>query len=116
MLTLAKPDTWRESEVTTETDTTHNGRAEAKVWDRMHPRLGQRGPWRDSAEDELPVLHFMLARPSLSTCRATMSRNLSGCGARRPPSTGADVDRWWQAFLRGFDLEPTFRLIEWCAS
>lgn len=38
--------------------------------------------------------------------------------ARKPvwlwaSSTGvvpADVDRWWQAFLRRFDLEHTFRL------
>lgn len=25
---------------------------------------------------------------------------------------GADVDRWWQAFLRRFDLEHTFRLLK----
>ena len=27
-------------------------------------------------------------------------------------STAADVDRWWQAFLRRFDLEHTFRLFK----
>ena len=25
-----------------------------------------------------------------------------------PPAAAADVDRWWQAFLRRFDLEHTF--------
>jgi hypothetical protein len=25
-------------------------------------------------------------------------------------ATPTDVDRWWQAFLRRFDLEHTFRL------
>ena len=27
-------------------------------------------------------------------------------------ATAADVDRWWQAFLRRFDLEHTFRLFK----
>jgi hypothetical protein len=27
-------------------------------------------------------------------------------------ATPADVDRWWQAFLRRFDLEHTFRLLK----
>jgi hypothetical protein len=27
-------------------------------------------------------------------------------------ATPADVDRWWQAFLRRFDLEQTFRLLK----
>ena len=27
-------------------------------------------------------------------------------------ATSADIDRWWQAFLRRFDLEHTFRLLK----
>ena len=27
-------------------------------------------------------------------------------------ATPTDVDRWWQAFLRRFDLEHTFRLFK----
>ncbi|MFJ2037242.1 transposase, partial [Streptomyces sp. NPDC088019] len=27
-------------------------------------------------------------------------------------ASGTDVDRWWQAFLRRFDLEHTFRLMK----
>jgi hypothetical protein len=27
-------------------------------------------------------------------------------------ATAADIDRWWQAFLRRFDLEHTFRLFK----
>src|SRR5204862_4685028 len=27
-------------------------------------------------------------------------------------ATAAEVDRWWQAFLRRFDLEHTFRLLK----
>ncbi|WP_344598513.1 transposase, partial [Streptomyces violaceusniger] len=44
-LTFAKPHSWHEPEVTTVTDTTRYGKAEAMAWDRMHPRLTHRGPW-----------------------------------------------------------------------
>jgi hypothetical protein len=30
----------------------------------------------------------------------------------RSGATAADVDRWWQSFLRKFDLEHTFRLFK----
>ena len=30
----------------------------------------------------------------------------------RTGATAADVDRWWQSFLRRFDLEHTFRLFK----
>ena len=45
------------------------------------------------------------------TCPASRTRNRCGCGGRhrRHP---ADVDRCWQAFLRRFDLEHTFRLFK----
>jgi len=59
--TLAKSDSWHLSEVTTHTDTTRYGKAEARAWDRMHPRLTHRGPWLDH-EGELPLLHGTLIR------------------------------------------------------
>ncbi|MFE2638281.1 transposase [Streptomyces scopuliridis] len=44
ILTFAKPETWHQSDVTTSTHTTRYGTAEARAWDRMHPRLTHRGP------------------------------------------------------------------------
>ena len=35
-----------------------------------------------------------------------------GCGARVTGAPPADVDRMWQAFLRRFDLEHTFRMFK----
>lgn len=55
VLTFAKPESWHQPEVTTVTDSTRYGTAEAIAWDRMHPRLTHRGPWLDHAEEELPI-------------------------------------------------------------
>jgi hypothetical protein len=62
VLALARPETWHTPDVTTSTDTTRYGTAEATAWDRMHPRLTHRGPWLDHAKEQLPVLHGTLIR------------------------------------------------------
>ncbi|MFF3354159.1 transposase [Streptomyces sp. NPDC002917] len=61
VLTFAKPDSWHEPEITTVTNTTRYGKAEARAWDRMHPRLTHRGPWLDHAEVELPLISQALS-------------------------------------------------------
>ena len=48
--------------------------------------------------------------PSI-TCPATAARNRYGCGHHRRDSA-AEVNRTWQAFLRRFDLEHTFRFLK----
>ncbi|MGH3804448.1 MAG: transposase, partial [Pseudonocardiaceae bacterium] len=55
VLTFAKPESWHAPDVTTVTDTTRYGKAEAMAWDRMHPRLTHRGPWLKHAAEELPL-------------------------------------------------------------
>ncbi|WP_433549053.1 NF041680 family putative transposase [Streptomyces sp. CA-294286] len=112
VLTLAKPDTWHQSEVTTETDTTRYGKAEARVWDRMHPRLGRRGPWLEYAEAELPILHGTLIRLEVEYLPGNRTPKPVWLWCSTTAATSADVDRWWQAFLRRFDLEHTFRLMK----
>jgi hypothetical protein len=39
VFSFAKPESWHTPEATTTTDTTRYGTAEARSWDRMHPRL-----------------------------------------------------------------------------
>lgn len=55
VLTFAKPESWHAPEVTTVTDTTSYGKAEAMAWDRMHPRLTHRGPWLEHAAKRTPA-------------------------------------------------------------
>ncbi|MFI7453666.1 hypothetical protein ACIBQX_39670 [Nonomuraea sp. NPDC049714] len=38
---FANPETWPEAAITTVTDTTNYGKAEAQAWDRVHPRPGR---------------------------------------------------------------------------
>ena len=106
---VADPATWPDPAVTTTTDTTRYGTAAAQAWDRLHPRLGRRSAWIGH-DGPLPVIEGTLIR--------LQAGHLPG--DRRPKPvwlwcsvTGAapgEVDRLWQAFLRRFDLEHTFRM------
>jgi hypothetical protein len=107
-LALADPATWPDAQVTTSTATTRYGTAVAAAWDRVHPRLTHRGAWLDH-DGALPVIEGTLIRLAVD--------HLPGDRDPKPlwlwwSATGAlpaDVDRCWQAFLRRFDLEHTFR-------
>jgi hypothetical protein len=110
-LALADPATWPGPQVTTSTLTTRYGIAVAASWDRVHPQLTHRAAWLDH-DGPLPVIEGTLIRLHVD--------HLPGDRDPKPvwlwwSATGAlpgDVDRCWQAFLRRFDLEHTFRLFK----
>jgi hypothetical protein len=109
---LAEPGSWPGPQVTTATGATRYGTAVAQAWDRLHPRLTHRAAWLDHDRGELPILDGTLIRLQVD--------HLPGDRAPRPMwlwssatgTTPAEVDRLWQAFLRRFDLEHTFRLFK----
>lgn len=108
---FADPGTWPEPDVVTRTDTSRYGSASATGWDRLHPRLTRRAAWLEY-DGDLPVLEGTLIRLVVD--------HLPGSGDPKPlwlwsSSVGASpsyVDRLWQAFLRRFDLEHTFRFFK----
>ncbi|MET9403318.1 NF041680 family putative transposase [Kitasatospora sp. NPDC002965] len=108
---VGQSDTWGEEQAVTVTDTRLYGKATARAWDRLHPRLTRRGAWLDHA-DELPVIDGTVIRLSVE--------RLPSGGVNKPVwlwwsgtgATPADVDRCWQSFLRRFDIEHTFRLFK----
>lgn len=108
---LSDPNTWWTPVHTTTTETTRYGRAEATAWDGLYPRLTHRGVWAEHPGD-LPIISGTLIRLQV--------QHLPGDHAPKPVwlwssvvgATAADVDRWWQGFLRRFDLEHTFRLFK----
>jgi hypothetical protein len=110
-LALADPATWPAPQVATSTVTSRYGMAEAAAWDRVHPRVTHRSAWLDH-DGGLPVIEGTLIRLQVD--------HLPGDRAPKPvwlwsSATGAapdEVDRCWQAFLRRFDLEHTFRLFK----
>jgi hypothetical protein len=112
VFTLAKPETWHEPEVTTVTDTTRYGKAEARAWDRMHPRLQRRGPWLEYTDAELPVLHGTLIRLKVERLPGERDAKPLWLWSSTTGIDTAHLDRIWRTFLRRFDLEHTFRLLK----
>ncbi len=108
---FAKPETWGEPDAATVQITDRYGTARAMAWDRLHPRLTTRSAWIDH-DGELSIIEGTLIRLEVD--------RLPGGGDPLPlwlwssavGMTGADVDLRWQAFLRRFDLEHTFRMIK----
>jgi hypothetical protein len=108
---LADPATWPQPPVTTITETSRYGTATAQAWDRLHPRLTHRSAWLDH-NGPLPVIEGTLIRlqvDHLPGDRAPKPVWLWSSATGTPPS---QVDRLWQAFLRRFDLEHTFRMFK----
>jgi hypothetical protein len=110
-LALADPATWPAPQVTTITATSRYGTARAAAWDRVHPRLTHRSAWLGHG-GPLPVIDGTLIRLQVD--------HLPGDRHPKPlwlwsSATGIvpdQADRLWQAFLRRFDLEHTFRLFK----
>ncbi|CAG6397594.1 transposase [Streptomyces cocklensis] len=108
---FAKPDTWGEPDSETGQVTDRYGTAKAMAWDRIHPRLTTRSAWIGH-DGELPVIEGTLIRLTVD--------HLPGGGDPLPVwlwssktgMTSDDVDLRWQAFLRRFDLEHTFRFVK----
>ena len=108
---LADPATWPAPPVVTTTQTTRYGTATAQAWDRLHPRLTHRSAWLDH-DGPLPVIEGTLIRLQVDHLPGDRDPKpvWLWCSATGAPP--ADVDRLWQAFLRRFDLEHTFRLFK----
>jgi hypothetical protein len=108
-LALADPATWPAPQVTTSTVTTRYGTATATAWDRVHPRLTHRAAWLDY-DGDLPVIEGTLIRLQVDHLPGNRDPKPVWLWCSVTGALPAGVDRLWQAFLRRFDLEHTFRL------
>jgi hypothetical protein len=108
---FADPATWGTPQVTTTAVTRLYGPATARSWDRLHPRLTHRSAW--AAERwPLPVIEGTVIRLEVTALPSGAIPKpvwlwYSGVGL-----AAAEVDRLWQAFLRRFDIEHTFRMLK----
>ena len=110
-LALADPATWPVPQVTTSTVTSRYGTAVAAAWDRVHPRLTHRSAWLDH-DGPLPVIDGTLIRLQVDRLPGDRDPKPVWLWSSRTGASAGDVDRLWQAFLRRFDLEHTFRLFK----
>jgi len=111
--TLNRPDSWHTPDHATTTATTRYGTAAASAWSRMHPRLNRRGAWLDHPDDQdLPILEGTLIRLQVQRLPGDRAPKPLWLWTSRPEATAEQVDSAWQAFLRRFDLEHTFRFVK----
>ena len=111
VLALADPSTWPTPDHTSITETTRYGTAQATAWHRLHPRLTHRGPWLDH-HGQLPIVAGTLIRLPVEHLPGDRAPKPVWLWTSDPAATPTDVDRVWQAFLRRFDLEHTFRFFK----
>jgi len=114
-MALADPGGWSAPATQSLTDTVRYGKAEATAWSRMHPRLTHRGSWA-AHDGPLPIVEGTLIRLRVE--------HLPGQREAKPvwlwsshagddlDDLAAEVIRCWQAYLRRFDEEHTFRLLK----
>jgi len=104
------PGSWGTPDVATTSDTRLYGQATAWAWDRLHPRLTRRAAWIDSAD--LPVIEGTVIRLEVDRLPSGAIPKPVWLWWSKVDAAPADVDLMWQAFLRRFDIEHTFRLFK----
>jgi hypothetical protein len=108
---LADPATWPGPVVTTRAQTTRYGAAETAAWDRLHSRLTARAAWAGH-DGELPVIEGTLIRLRVDHLPGDRDPKPVWLWSSHTDASAGEVDRLWQAFLRRFDIEHTFRLFK----
>ncbi|MEV4117230.1 NF041680 family putative transposase [Nonomuraea sp. NPDC049695] len=106
---FADPATWHTPDQATSTQTTRYGTAIATAWDRLHHRLTRRAAWIDH-DGELPIIEGTLIRLTVQRLPGDASPKPVWLWSSATGLPAAQIDLLWQAFLRRFDLEHTFRL------
>jgi hypothetical protein len=104
------PATWGEPDVSTQAETRLYATATARAWDRLHPRLTRRAAWIGSAD--LPILDGTVIRLDVARLPSGAIPKPVWLWWSGTDATAAMVDLLWQAFLRRFDIEHTFRLFK----
>ncbi|WP_433304340.1 NF041680 family putative transposase [Actinoplanes sp. CA-030573] len=105
------PATWNAEQAATVTDTRRYGQVKAQGWDRLHPRLTRRAAWADH-DGALPIIAGTVIRLTVDHQPSRGEPKPLWLWWSKLDATPADVDRCWQAFLRRFDIEHTFRLLK----
>ncbi|MGW1515066.1 transposase, partial [Streptomyces sp. NPDC002394] len=105
------PATWNIPDAQTVTATRLYGTATARAWDRLHPRLTHRSAWIAQL-GALPVIEGTVIRLQVEHLPSGATPKPVWLWWSGTDATPADIDLLWQAFLRRFDIEHTFRLFK----
>ncbi|MFI7674130.1 NF041680 family putative transposase [Actinophytocola sp. NPDC049390] len=105
------PATWGEPDITTRTDTRLYGPALARAWNRLHPRLTRRTAWATHIE-KLPIIEGTVIRLEVTRLPSGAIPKPVWLWHSDIDLDPAMIDLLWQAFLRRFDIEHTFRMLK----
>ncbi|MGW9069768.1 NF041680 family putative transposase [Streptomyces yangpuensis] len=108
---FGQPDTWGTPYAESVTDTRLYGTANARCWDRLHPKLTHRSSWA-GADGTLPIVEGTVIRLDIDHLPSGATPKPVWLWWSGTDADAADVDRLWQAYLRRFDIEHTFRLFK----
>jgi hypothetical protein len=110
-LRFADPATWAAPPVTGQASTARYGTVQVAAWNRMHARLCKDTAW-EHHPGKLPVVEGTLIQ--LRPARLPGYRELKPLWlwASGPAAGPGEVAVLWQAFLRRFDIEHTFRFFK----
>jgi hypothetical protein len=81
------------------------------AWPRLHQQLARRPAW-EHHEGELPVIEGTLIRLQVDRLPGCRDAEPLWLWSSRAAAGEEDVNRAWQAFLRRFDIEHTFRFLK----
>lgn len=110
-LKLADQATCPGPDVVTTTQTSRYGTAAARAWHRAHPRLKARGAWAGH-QGTLPVIEGTLIQLTVDHLPHDHHPKPVWLWTSDPAADAAEANRCWQAFLRRFDIEHTFRFLK----
>ena len=102
---------WPAPAVTTVTETARYGTATATARGRMHQRLARQRQWKDHP-GELPVIEGTLIRLAVDRLPGDRDPEPLWLWTTAAIASADALDRAWQAFLRRFDIEHTFRFLK----
>jgi DDE superfamily endonuclease len=105
------PASWGDPDVATTTDTRLYGTATAYAWHRLHPRLTHRTAWIEHA-GKLPIIEGTVILLHVDRLPSGATAKPVWLWSSNPEATQAETDLLWQAFLRRFDIEHTFRMLK----
>ena len=110
-LKLADPATHPEPDVATTSQTSRYGTATASAWHQMHPKLYARGAWAGH-DGKLPVIDGTLIQLTVDHLPHDHHPKPVWLWTSHATASHGEVDTVWQAFLRRFDIEHTFRFLK----
>ena len=110
-LPLAADAARPEPDAVTTTVTSRYGAAAARSWNQAHPKLKARGAWAGH-EGTLPVIEGTVIQLTVDHLPHDRAPKPVWLWTSRPDADPAEADLCWQAFLRRFDLEHTFRFLK----